>query len=176
MDVAKGNFVLGGSCLENRSVVILYLGQVQIGRLNIPYLGRVHPTPSKKTRILPRCYADSRYKIPSGLCTICLIVEDLYSEFQRRRYRPRPSFGVTQQQIRFLVLSDTHDHAFPDPASLPAVDVLIHCGDLTMIGGLSNYRCALESLATCAAETKLVIPGNHDVARCQVVGGKPRQR
>ncbi|KAM3443657.1 hypothetical protein NHJ13734_001779 [Beauveria thailandica] len=68
------------------------------------------------------------------------------------------------QQIRFLVLSDTHDNAFPDPASLPAVDVVIHCGDLTMIGGMSNYRRALESLAACLAEVKLVIPGNHDVS------------
>ncbi|KAK9445122.1 Ser/Thr protein phosphatase family protein [Metarhizium brunneum] len=71
---------------------------------------------------------------------------------------------MTQQQIRFLVLSDTHDHAFPVPASLPAVDVVIHCGDLTMIGGLSNYRRALDSLAACPAEIKLVIPGNHDVS------------
>lgn len=29
--------------------------------------------------------------------------------------------------IRFLILSDTHDSAFPDPGSLPAVDVVIHC-------------------------------------------------
>ncbi|KHN94050.1 Ser/Thr protein phosphatase family protein [Metarhizium album ARSEF 1941] len=71
---------------------------------------------------------------------------------------------MTQQQIRFLVLSDTHDHAFPVAASLPAVDVVIHCGDLTMIGGLSNYRRALDSLAACPAEIKLVIPGNHDVS------------
>ena len=33
-----------------------------------------------------------------------------------------------------------------------------------MIGGLPNYRRTLESLATCAAETKLVIPGYHDVS------------
>lgn len=33
-----------------------------------------------------------------------------------------------------------------------------------MIGGLSNYRRALESLASCAAEIKLVIPGNHNVS------------
>lgn len=71
---------------------------------------------------------------------------------------------MVQQQIRCLILSDTHDNAFPDTASLPAVDVLIHCGDLTMIGGLSNYRRALDSLAACSAEIKLVIPGNHDVS------------
>ncbi|KAI9146735.1 Metallophosphoesterase domain-containing protein 1 [Paramyrothecium foliicola] len=70
---------------------------------------------------------------------------------------------MEQQQIRFLVLSDTHDNAFPEP-TLPEVDVVIHCGDLTMIGGLSNYRRALESLAACPAELKLVIAGNHDVS------------
>lgn len=66
--------------------------------------------------------------------------------------------------IRFLILSDTHDSAFPDPESLPNVDVVIHCGDLTMIGGLSNFRKALEALSKCPAELKLVIPGNHDVS------------
>lgn len=66
--------------------------------------------------------------------------------------------------IRLLILSDTHDSAFPDPESLPDVDVVIHCGDLTMIGGLSNFRKALESLSACPAELKLVIPGNHDVS------------
>ncbi|VUC29698.1 unnamed protein product [Clonostachys rosea] len=69
-----------------------------------------------------------------------------------------------KQAIRFLVLSDTHDDAFPDPARLPEADAIIHCGDLTMIGGLSNYQRALESLASCPAEMKLVIAGNHDVS------------
>ncbi|KAG8156973.1 hypothetical protein KVR01_013195 [Diaporthe batatas] len=66
--------------------------------------------------------------------------------------------------IRFLILSDTHDSAFPDPGLLPTVDIVIHCGDLTMIGGLSNFRKALEALDKCPAELKLVIPGNHDVS------------
>jgi hypothetical protein len=66
--------------------------------------------------------------------------------------------------IRLLILSDTHDSAFPDPVSLPTVDIVIHCGDLTMIGGLSNFRKAFEALSKCPAELKLVIPGNHDVS------------
>lgn len=69
-----------------------------------------------------------------------------------------------RMSIRFLILSDTHDSAFPDPGSLPTVDVVIHCGDLTMIGGLSNFRKALDALSKCPAELKLVIPGNHDVS------------
>lgn len=70
--------------------------------------------------------------------------------------------------IRFLIMSDTHDTAFPPPHQTQApdcqVDVVLHCGDLTMIGGLSNYRKAIKDLADCDAELKLVIPGNHDVS------------
>ena len=69
--------------------------------------------------------------------------------------------------IKLLILSDTHDSAFPEtypepilkpfpeafsalfsePQKLPTVDVVLHCGDLTMIGGLSNYRQAIKQLA-----------------------------
>jgi predicted phosphodiesterase len=63
----------------------------------------------------------------------------------------------------FLILSDTHDDAFPDPASLPPhkIDVVLHCGDLTMIGGLSNYKRAIANIKAIDAELKLVIAGNH---------------
>ncbi|KXH30718.1 hypothetical protein CNYM01_09348 [Colletotrichum nymphaeae SA-01] len=69
---------------------------------------------------------------------------------------------MTKSNIRFLILSDTHDSAFP--SELPPADVVIHCGDLTMIGGMSNYKAAIKSLSECDAELKLVIPGNHDVS------------
>ncbi|KAK7935880.1 hypothetical protein PG985_001375 [Apiospora marii] len=65
--------------------------------------------------------------------------------------------------VRFLILSDTHNSHFPDPARLPAVDVVLHCGDITMAGGLSNYRSAISSLEQMDAELKLVIAGNHDL-------------
>lgn len=72
--------------------------------------------------------------------------------------------------IRLLIVSDTHDTAFPSLESvLPKhddkkIDVLLHCGDLTMIGGLSNYRKAIGHLLAVPAELRLVIPGNHDVS------------
>ena len=59
----------------------------------------------------------------------------------------------------FLILSDTHDDAFPDPASIPKVDVVLHCGDLTKIGGLSNYKKAIANLKAIDAELTLVIAG-----------------
>ena len=68
--------------------------------------------------------------------------------------------------LRILVLSDTHDTAFPPTSSLPhqKIDVLLHCGDLTMIGGLSNYHSAISNLLSIPAELRLIIPGNHDVS------------
>ncbi|KAK0734717.1 hypothetical protein B0T26DRAFT_746588 [Lasiosphaeria miniovina] len=46
----------------------------------------------------------------------------------------------------FLILSDTYDDAFPDPASLPGkVDVVLHYGDLTIIGVLSNYKKSIAN-------------------------------
>lgn len=67
-------------------------------------------------------------------------------------------------KIRFLILSDTHDSAFPDHATLPDVDVILHCGDHTMIGGLSNFRAAVDNLSRCKAELKITIAGNHDIS------------
>ncbi|KAK4444172.1 Ser Thr phosphatase family [Podospora aff. communis PSN243] len=64
----------------------------------------------------------------------------------------------------FLVLSDTHRIAFPNPESLPKVDVVLHCGDLTTVGGLGEYKTEIAKLKAIDAELKLVIPGNHDVS------------
>ncbi len=76
------------------------------------------------------------------------------------------------RSTRFLIMSDTHDqdlfpandttHAFREP--LPKADVLLHCGDLTMVGGLNEYRRALLMLSKVDAELKLVIAGNHDLS------------
>ncbi|KAI9666957.1 MAG: hypothetical protein M1831_001462 [Alyxoria varia] len=88
-----------------------------------------------------------------------------------------PSTGhhkPAQQQtakVRFLIISDTHtvelmpelftpDRPFRDP--LPKADVLIHCGDLTMMGRLEEYQQTISMLDKIDAELKLVIAGNHD--------------
>jgi hypothetical protein len=70
-----------------------------------------------------------------------------------------------------MIISDTHDFEFGDaevceaPFRLPApkVDVLLHCGDLTMQGGPKNYQGVLEMLGNIQAELKIVIAGNHDL-------------
>ena len=73
----------------------------------------------------------------------------------------------------FCLVSDTHDrdpmpadaeqHAFREP--VPAANVLLHAGDLTMEGGLENHKRVLQSIMAAEAELKIVIAGNHDVGR-----------
>ena len=84
-----------------------------------------------------------------------------------------------QQTIktRFLIISDTHSAQlssqdnepqasthFPFRKPLPSADVLLHCGDLTKIGQLNEYRKTLDMLGECDVELKLVIAGNHDIS------------
>lgn len=66
---------------------------------------------------------------------------------------------------RFLIISDTHDspnHPFRGPT--PKLDVVLHCGDLTQLGSLSEYKRALKILFSIPAELRLVIAGNHDLS------------
>lgn len=76
----------------------------------------------------------------------------------------------TRIATRFLVISDTHNYKFDDAAQnrslqlpTPNPDVLLHCGDLTEVGGISCFEKALKMLACIDAELKLIIPGNHDL-------------
>lgn len=69
---------------------------------------------------------------------------------------------------RFLVISDTHGFEFegasgPFRRPVAKTDVLIHCGNMTMIGGASSYKKFLKMLGSIEAELKLVIAGNHDL-------------
>ncbi|KAF2732019.1 Metallo-dependent phosphatase [Polyplosphaeria fusca] len=82
--------------------------------------------------------------------------------------------AASTTRTRFLVISDTHsastaqndaserDVGFRQP--LPRADVLLHCGDLTMVGRMDEYEKTLDMLATTDARLKLVIAGNHDIS------------
>jgi hypothetical protein len=79
-------------------------------------------------------------------------------------------------KTRVFIISDTHDGfqgqgakpyasdrgSFRPP--FPKADVLLHSGDLTMIGTISQYRNTLAMLKEMDAELKLVIAGNHDLS------------
>lgn len=74
-------------------------------------------------------------------------------------------------KTNFLIISDTHNFQFDDVAGTslpfqlptPKTDVLLHCGDLTQVGGVSSFKKALKMLGSIEAELKLVIAGNHDL-------------
>jgi predicted phosphodiesterase len=79
--------------------------------------------------------------------------------------------SIPTVKTRVLIISDTHTadlhhsgskHAFRHP--LPKADVLLHCGDLTMVGKLKELDKVLEMLGKIDAELKLVIAGNHDIS------------
>lgn len=77
-------------------------------------------------------------------------------------------------KTRILIISDTHSaplasNGNPPPFPpfkhpLPTADLLIHCGDLTMAGGLHEYHAALDMIQLIDAPIKLVIAGNHDLS------------
>ncbi|KAK1056969.1 hypothetical protein LTR74_014504 [Friedmanniomyces endolithicus] len=63
---------------------------------------------------------------------------------------------------RFLVISDTHGERMQLPTE--AVDVAIHCGDLTEESKLYEFKTSIDLLTKVNAPLKLVIAGNHDFA------------
>ena len=63
------------------------------------------------------------------------------------------------RRTRFVCISDTHN-GLP---KLPSGDVLIHAGDLTNQGSLSELQKTVAWLEKAPFECKLVIAGNHDI-------------
>jgi predicted phosphodiesterase len=65
--------------------------------------------------------------------------------------------------MRFLLLSDTHNlHHALDP--LPDADAVLHAGDLTGRGSLSELADFMAWFAALPHRHKVVIAGNHDFA------------
>jgi len=63
------------------------------------------------------------------------------------------------RKTRIVCVSDTHNTTPP----LPKGDVLIHAGDLTNQGTLSELEKAIEWISKAPYEVKIVIAGNHDI-------------
>ncbi|KAI9812175.1 MAG: hypothetical protein M1827_004841 [Pycnora praestabilis] len=59
----------------------------------------------------------------------------------------------------FMDLTDRENHEF----GLPKGDVLIHAGDLSNQGSLSELRKTVEWLEKADFEAKIVVAGNHDI-------------
>ncbi|RYP73775.1 hypothetical protein DL770_007723 [Monosporascus sp. CRB-9-2] len=63
------------------------------------------------------------------------------------------------RRTRFVCISDTHNCT----VKLPEGDVLIHCGDLTNKGSITELSKQVAWLEKAEFECKLVVAGNHDL-------------
>ncbi|KAI7083660.1 hypothetical protein KC356_g7373 [Hortaea werneckii] len=68
------------------------------------------------------------------------------------------------EKIRIVCISDTHNKAPGEGYTLPSGDILIHAGDLTNQGSLSEIQKAVSWLSKADFKTKIVIAGNHDLS------------
>lgn len=60
----------------------------------------------------------------------------------------------SNQWTRFVCISDTHGHVF----AVPPGDVLLHSGDLTNTGRLSDFQRTIEWLSGLPHPTKMSVP------------------
>lgn len=73
-------------------------------------------------------------------------------------------------RTRICMISDTHTRVpLPENSSsayrwpLPKADILLHAGDITMVGYIKEYEEMIDTLTKVEAELKIVIAGNHDI-------------
>jgi len=71
---------------------------------------------------------------------------------------PPPHPG--SEWTRFVCLSDTHSQSF----KVPPGDVLLHSGDLTTVGRVSQIKKTMDWINGLPHPIKIVIAGNHDLA------------
>ena len=70
--------------------------------------------------------------------------------------------------LTILLTSDSHgkagaDWSYVGAHPLPDADVLIHCGDITDLGRLDEYKTVIKYFSEHKAKKKLFIGGNHDL-------------
>jgi Icc-related predicted phosphoesterase len=62
--------------------------------------------------------------------------------------------------VRLVIISDTHNYNL---TSLPAGDILVHCGDFTLKGSSKETQAFCDWLEAQPFQHKVVIAGNHDM-------------
>lgn len=63
--------------------------------------------------------------------------------------------------VRIVTIADTHDHH--DAIVVPDGDILVHAGDLTMLGGKKEIKKCFEWINALPHKYKIVVAGNHDL-------------
>lgn len=69
----------------------------------------------------------------------------------------------TMRRTRFVCLSDTHNASPNGSFRLPKGDVLIHAGDLTNQGSISEIQKAIQWIEEADFEVKIVIAGKQSL-------------
>lgn len=71
---------------------------------------------------------------------------------------------MSTETVRLVCVSDTHNVLRQLAPSIPAGDVLVHAGDATMGGRLTEIYEFCEALALLPHQHKVFVAGNHDWA------------
>ncbi|KAE8445359.1 hypothetical protein EG329_013481 [Mollisiaceae sp. DMI_Dod_QoI] len=67
------------------------------------------------------------------------------------------------RKTRFVCISDTHNASPNGAFKLPKGDVLVHAGDMTNQGSISELQKTVKWLEEADFEAKIVVAGNHDI-------------
>ncbi|KAJ6515426.1 Metallo-dependent phosphatase-like protein [Mycena sanguinolenta] len=94
----------------------------------------------------PRC--TTRIVSPSSIVQLKYVTAPL----------PKPESTAGESWTRFVLISDSHGRTFP----VPDGDVLLHSGDLTRSGTLSDLRQIMAWLYALPHPIKIIIGGNRD--------------
>ena len=82
-----------------------------------------------------------------------------------RSFSVRRSVSATEtRKTRIVCISDTHNAAPGEGYKLPKGDILIHAGDLTNQGSLSEIKKTVAWLEKADCAVKIVVAGNHDLS------------
>jgi hypothetical protein len=63
------------------------------------------------------------------------------------------------RKTRFVCISDTHNASAPSSFQLPRGDVLLHAGDLSNQGSISELRKTLQWIEDADFEAKIIVAG-----------------
>lgn len=79
------------------------------------------------------------------------VVKIFFSTFHHHQSLPHiETMAPSTVPTRIMMMSDTHEYEF-DGSNTPEVDVLLHCGDMTHVGGTGAYKRSLRMMRTIKA-------------------------
>ncbi|KDQ18842.1 hypothetical protein BOTBODRAFT_153725 [Botryobasidium botryosum FD-172 SS1] len=94
----------------------------------------------------------------------------LYKYMRNKDHAPTGSVRcddtIEHALVRVVCISDTHN-VYLDSTQVPVGDILIHAGDITQSGTVSEVQDTLDWLGALPHRHKVVIAGNHD--RCLAI-------